>query len=577
MINRYFQEELANLRELGAEYAHDHPAVAPMLSGVTSDPDVERLLEGVAFLTGLLRAKLEDDFPEITHELIQLIWPHLMRPIPCSAIVAFTPKPVIKQTLVIPAGIQIASVPVEETVCLFQTAAAVEVHPLMVTDAAYRHPSGQPPAVSLSLESVGLPLAEWHPTNLRLHLAAAPPAGADMVLLLQRHLRHIVLKAADDSPAVVLPPECLRPVGFAPDDRLLPFPSQSFPGFRILQEYFALPEKFLFLDLVGWERWTQRGNGNRFEIAFVLDSAPPAPLRLRAQDFVLGAVPAVNVFSHDADPIRLEHRRTDYPVRPAAADPGKYQVYAVERVAGYVHGTAQERLYSPFEYFRPHTPATPAYHVKMKNSPVRPGLDVLLSVPYLAEAGAPVQETLSIILLCTNGSLPEALKAGDICVPTSSTPEYVDFHNLRPPTPAITPPVGGNVLWRLVSHLALNFLSIENPDHLKALLSLYAFDQRRDRSAHLANLRRIAGLAGLEVRGADKLVAGIMMRGRRIRLDARVDHFAGPGDLYLFGCILDYFVSAYAALNTFTEFSIREVVNGEEHRWPARIGDRHLL
>lgn len=577
MINRYYQEELAHLRELGAEFAKEHPAVAPMLNGVSADPDVERLLEGVAFLTGMLRAKLEDDFPEITHELIQLLWPHYLRPIPCAVILAFTPKPVVKQSVVVPAGIQVASVPVEETACLFQTTAAFEIHPLRILEAAYLQPSGQPPAIRLGLETVGIGLADWRPASLRLFLAAAPPVGADVYLLLQRHLRHIVLKADDDPAGTVLPADCLRPVGFAPEDRLLPYPGHSFPGYRILQEYFVLPEKFQFLDLVGWERWGRRGGGSRFEILFVLDAPPAAPPRLKARDFVLGAVPAVNVFRHDADPIRLEHRKTDYPVRPSANDPGKYQVYAVERVVGYRHGSAQERLYSPFEYFRPHTAASPVYHVKLVNSPVSAGIDVRLSVPYLAESGGPVQETLSIVLQCTNGSLPEALKAGDIRMPTSSTPEYLDFQNIRPPTQAVLPPVGANVHWRLISHLALNFLSIEEPEHLRALLALYAFDQRRDRAAHLANLKRIAGLSALEVQSADKRVSGILMRGRRIRADARGDHFAGPGDLYLFGCVLDYFLSAYAALNSFTEFAIRDVLNGDEHRWPARIGDRPLL
>ena len=69
MFNKYYQQELNALRELGSEFSRTHPALAPMLSGPASDPDVERLLEGVAFLTGLLRQKLDDEFPEIVHSL----------------------------------------------------------------------------------------------------------------------------------------------------------------------------------------------------------------------------------------------------------------------------------------------------------------------------------------------------------------------------------------------------------------------------------------------------------------------------------------------------------------------------
>ncbi|MDU3889721.1 MAG: type VI secretion system baseplate subunit TssF, partial [Serratia liquefaciens] len=42
--------------------------------------DVERLLEGFAFLTGRLRQKLDDELPELSHSLMHLLWPNYMRP-----------------------------------------------------------------------------------------------------------------------------------------------------------------------------------------------------------------------------------------------------------------------------------------------------------------------------------------------------------------------------------------------------------------------------------------------------------------------------------------------------------------
>lgn len=151
MFNRYYQDELAYLKELGAEFSKAHPALAPMLTGPTADPDVERLLEGVAFLTALLRQKLDDEFPELINELMQLIWPHYLRPIPSTTIVAFTPKPTLKQSQIIPSGIQIASIPVEGTSCLFKTAYDLEIHPLNLLDASFAQPSGRPPVIKLLL------------------------------------------------------------------------------------------------------------------------------------------------------------------------------------------------------------------------------------------------------------------------------------------------------------------------------------------------------------------------------------------------------------------------------------------
>ena len=121
MFNRYYQQELFNLKELAQEFSRAHPALAPMLSGKTSDPDVERLMEGVAFLAGMLRQKLDDEFPEIVHGLIQLIFPHYLRPIPSTTVVSFTPRANLKESLTIPSGIEIASIPVEGTSCTFRT------------------------------------------------------------------------------------------------------------------------------------------------------------------------------------------------------------------------------------------------------------------------------------------------------------------------------------------------------------------------------------------------------------------------------------------------------------------------
>jgi type VI secretion system protein ImpG len=577
MFNHYYQEELANLKDLGAEFSKAHPSVAPMLGGVSADPDVERLLEGVAFLTALLREKLDDEFPEIIHELVQLIWPHYLRPIPSASILAFSPKPVLKQPAIIPSGIQVASVPVEGTTCLFKTCYPVEVHPLILLEASFLEASGQPAAIKLLLELNGPSLSDWQPDTLRFYLAGEYSAAADLYLLLRHYLKRIVITPSDSGQTFVLNPKNLKPVGFDADQGVIPYPSNSFPGYRTLQEYFNLPEKFLFFDLTGWDRWQNRGDGNRFEISFEFDDLPIQNPRVKTSEFVLFATPVINIFPFDADPIRLDHRKTEYKIRPNSNNDMHYQVYAVETVTGFVQGTAQERIYAPFEVFRSDQDFNPIYHLKKRTSPVRSGFDVLLSVVYPSDSGPPTAETLSIQLLCTNGFLSDDIQAGDIRLPTSSTPEYVEFKNLSPPTSNILPPLGTNLLWRLISHLSLNYASLANAENLQALLDLYIFEDRRNRTAFLANKKRVAGIETIEEKGADRLVSGILMRGRDLHLNLRQDHFAGLGDLFLFGCILDSFMGSYASLNTYTRLVIKEVLKGDQFEWPARLGDRPLI
>lgn len=582
MFNRYFQEELTHLRDLGKEFSRTHPALAPMLAGATPDPDVERLLEGVAFLTALLRQKLDDEFPEFINELMQLIWPHYLRPIPSTTLIAFTPKPTLRQSTIISPGIQVASIPVEGTSCLFRTCYEVEVHPLVLVDASFTQPSGQPPLIKLLFELKGLKLSDWQPKSLRLFLGGDYPEASDLYLLLNRHLRRIHIKPLDKGKSCFLGPEDLKPVGFSDKEPLIPYPTHAFPGYRVIQEYFVSPQKFLFLDLTGWERWEERGGGSRFEVHFELHDLPFSPPRIKKDHFVLSVTPAVNLFPHDADPIQIDHRMTKYLIRPAGSNPEHHQVYSVQSVVGYIQGTAQERPYVPFEVFNPDPQSHPVYRITIRQSPLREMLDLFLSVAYPPGVGLPPSETLSIQILCTNGALPENLRLGDISLPTSSSPETAEFKNILPPTISLLPPLEGkkegeNLRWRLLAHLFLNTLSLARTENLKALLEQYIFPGGRSLTHTLANRKRIEGIEGLEAKISDRLVSGILMRGQEIELKLRQEKFASQGDMYLFGSVLDHFLGNYASLNHFTRLTLQEVTKGESYQWPARIGDHPLI
>ena len=577
MFKKYFQSEIDSLKDLGADFSKAHPAVASMLSGPSADPDVERLLEGVAFLTAQMRQKLDDEFPEIIHELIQLIWPHYLRPVPSSTIVAFSPKPMLKEPMKIPAGIQLGSIPVEGTPCFFNTCYDVDVHPLSLKKASFLDPAGKPPSIRLEFELHGLNLSDWKIENLRFHLAGNTTASADLYLLLRNHVRKIVLSSTDTGSGCEIPSDRLKPVGYSDKESLIPYPSNSFPGYRLLQEYFILPEKFLFFDLTGLEHWTDKGDGARFSITFELDDFQFTPPKVKTESFVLFATPVINIFPHEADPIRFDHTKTEYLVRPSGTNSSHYQVYNVEKVVGLKHGTAQQKVYAPFELFNPRTGENPVYHTIIKQSPVEETLNVYLSPAYPPEGELPERETISINLTCTNGTLPESLRVGDICVPTSSSPEFVDFKNIRPTTSYVLPPIGTNLLWRLQSHLALNYLSLASAQNLKALLELYTFPSERNRSALLAIKKRIAGIEEVKASPASRIVGGAMMRGQDITARLRQDHFSSPGDLYLFGCMLDEFLSSYGSINTYTRFVVQEISKGDTYRWPVRIGDHPLI
>lgn len=574
MFNRYFQQELTNLRELAAEFSKAHPALAPMLKGPTTDPDVERLLEGVAFLVGLLREKIDDEIPEIIQGLMQLVFPHYLRPLPSSTIIAFTPKPNLKQTYKVPSGITIASKSREGSQSIFKTCYDLEIHPLKITNASFDQPAGRPPAITLSMELFGLDLSNWELESLGFYLAQDYPSASNIYLLLMKHLQDITVIPAEGGNPVILDTDSLSPVGFAEDEAMIPYPPQSFPGYRILQEFFILPQKYLFFKLKGWEKWTNRGSGSRFDIVFELKDLPFPPPKIKTEDFVLFATPAINVFAHDADPILLDHKRNEYRVRAGVTD---YQVYSVDQVVGYQQGTVKSRDYEPFDLFHMQSSENPIYHVSFKKSPIGNTIDALLSFTYPQQSAAPVPETLSIKLTCSNGDMAENLQIGDISQSTSDSPELLEFKNIRPTTANVLPPLGKTLLWRFLSLYSLNYFSIAHEDNIKTLLKLYIFSESRDQATVYANERRVEGISGLEVNNVDRLVEGYLMRGQEIKIKIKSDHFASDGDLYLFGSVLDNFFSSYASLNSFTSFMVDEVLKGDIYKWPAKIGDRPLI
>ncbi len=577
MFNKYFQQELQNLRELGKEFSTINPAIAPFLSGQSADPDVERLLEGVAFLTGLLHQKIDDELPEIIHGLTDIVFPHYLKPVPAMSIVAFEPKPNLMETIEVKAGTSLATKPVDGTKCLFKTCYDVEVHPLRIVSVESVEQSGKPTIIRFSFELINLDLSQWQPRRLSFFLGGAFPQATDLFVLLTRYVKRISMSALDGGNMCVLPPQSLKPVGFDSQSNLLPFPPQSFSGYQLLQEYFALPQKTLYLELHGWDQWKDRGAGVRFNIDFELMPSPIPMPALKSEHVHLSSTPAVNLFPHEADPIPLDHRQAKVRVRPSGQHSGHYQVYSVDNVIGYTKGSLTQKDYIPLNQFSLQGKKDGCYQIIHSLSPLNNKPEVSLAFAYSPENLDLIEETLSINLTCTNGTLPEQLQLGDISQQTSDSSGLLSFKNITPVTSPIDPPLKGDMLWKLLSHLSLNFLSLADVDALKTLLNLYLFSEGRDRSKVSANIKRVDGIIDYAVKPTDLLVKGVMMRGQEIMMTVRQDHFASMGDLIIFGSVMDEFFGEYSSFNTFTHFKMKDSLSGEIFEWPPRVGDKPLI
>jgi len=572
-FNRFYATELARLRANSLEFAQNNPTIAPMLGAVTTDPDVERLLEGVAFLNGLTRQKLEDEFPEIVQELASILVPQFLRPLPAASLLDFTPKTQLSETALIQAGTEIGSVNVEGVSCKFRSTADVHAHPIALTQVASEPLSDGSQVLWLQFSTSEDAEGTVLPPTLRLFLAQEYAVATNLMMLLGTQLKSLRLLDAHGH-SVILRPQVEFP---AFDEPLLPYPDNAFPAFGWLQELLFFPQKFLFLEVPGLANGRGTLKGDKFRVEFVFHKSPVSFPQVNVRDFALNVTPIVNLFEHEAEPISLNHQTAENLVVPSGAHKRQYQIYSIESVTGYIQAESRNREYLPFSLLTHDSRSDQAsYRTSMRPSLVGDSIDTYLSVVY-DEQHVPANETLSIRLICTNRHLPAALKLGDISRPTSSSPDRFSFRNITPVTASIPPPSGEKLLWDVISHTTLNLLSLSSAEHLRSILQLYNSTCTHDPAVRSANSRQIDGLSDISVKRETRLVRGTMMQGQHIVLTCEEKNWASPGALYLWGCVLDRFLSCYAGANSYTRFEIRDKNTGTEFKWPIRMGLKLLL
>lgn len=600
----YYERELSYVRQLGAEFAEKYPKIASRLQlepDRCEDPHVERLIEAFAFLAARIHLKLEDDFPEISEALLSILYPHYLRPIPSTTVVEFHLDPEqgkLTTAFTIPKGAVLYSRPVEGAACKFCVSYRTELWPLAVTQAQWRTPDRFQPALrafdaaaALRLELRCLPDVSFNAlelNSLRFYLSGESNLIHSLYELLLNNCLRIVIRPVDPPVALtplVLPASNLRPVGFGEDEEALPYPRRSFSGYRLLQEYFAFPEKFFFLDLGGLEPLQQAGFGDRIEVLFLISPFERAErmqmleVGVTAKTFRLGCSPAVNLFPQTAEPILLDQTRVEYPVIPDLRRRRHLEVYSIDEVVSTSPNSDEVTHYEPFYAFR-HAYAQEGrafWHATRRPStaPNDEGTEVFLMLSDLSgKPVRPLAEALTVRCTCTNRDLPARLPfgndAGDFEL--EGAPIIKKVVALRKPGPSLRPPLGRGALWRLISHLSLNYLSLvdEGKEALQEILNLYNFSD----SPYLK--RQIQGIVSLNSRRRLAPVSseqGIAFaRGTRIEIELDEDQFVGGG-VFLFLSVLERFFALYTSMNSFTQLVAMTKQRKEVFKeWPPRSG-----
>jgi len=606
----YYERELSYLREMGALFAEKYPKIAARLmleeSKESEDPHVERLLEGFAFLAARVHLKLDDDFPEITEAFLSIIYPHFIRPIPSMSIVELRLDQEggkLTTGLKIDRDTVLYSRPVAGVPCKFRTCYDTTVWPVAVTAAEWKTPDQlRPPlraqdaayALRLVVNSPpDVPLPKLELDHLRFHLTGENNLVHALYELLCTKLTRIVVRDPNNPkvPAVILPASSVRPVGFAENEGMTPYPLRSHIGYRILQEYFALPSKFLFLDVTGLDAVWGQGFKNSAELVFLFSSAGTEERAERLESgvspktFRLGCVPIVNLFPQTAEPLLLDQQKYEYQIRPDIRRPTAVEVFSIDEVSSIDADTRQVVTYRPFYSYRQESTGArnECYWIanrRLSNRLNDDASDLYLSlVDRSGRTVFPEVDTLTVRTTCTNRNLPARLpfggEEGDFELEGSAPIKRIV--TLTKPTLPLRPPTSKMALWHLISHLSLNHLSLVEGgrDALQQILRLYDFTE-----SPFAQ-KMIEGITDLKSRPHFAPIISengvTFARGTRVEIELDEEQFVGGG-VYLFASVIEQFLALYATLNSFTQVTARSRQRREVIReWPPKAGQKILV
>jgi type VI secretion system protein ImpG len=605
----YYERELTFLRRLSHDFARQYPKVASrlLLSGETcEDPHIERLIESFAFLTGRIHKKLDDELPEITDSLLQVIYPQYLRPFPSVSIAHFdggNATAQLTKAARVPRGTMLFTRPVRGVACRFSTAYDVDILPLRIAKAGYENvfdASGLRIELARSTSSViRMDVAALTETvgldtlgvgKLRLFLNGEPSLVALIREAVFSKATGLWVSTPASSEKIELPLSALHPVGFAADETLLKSDARSHHAYQLMLEYFVYPDKFNFIDI---DLSALRGrlplHVRAFEIRIGLNGLSDSNAgnlldRISKENFILGCTPVVNLFSQAAEPIRITDTATAYPIIVDSRRPRAYEVYDIKRVLNVQQGDDSEQVheFKPFYSIRhgePHDGPARYWHVSYTDDET--ACDYTMEISLVDSARNPERpqtNTLSLELNCTNRDLPSqlpfGLADGDLFIEGGTVAKAIRF--LRKPTRSYRFPRGRGAQWRLISHLALNHLSLADQgiDALKEILTLY------DITRSTANNKQINGLVSIEHRAVMARIAGnpfsTFARGLEIRIVVDETHYAGIG-LFMFAQVLDRFFGLYVHTNSFTQLVIVSRQSGQELvKCPARNGEAIL-
>jgi len=591
---KYYERELTFTRELAAEFAKKHPKIAARLllePDKCEDPHMERLIEAFAFECARLHMKIDDDFPEIVEPLLNVVFPHFIRPIPSMSVVRFEPT----IATVPPSGYSIAknislfSKPVNDTCCQFTTVYPVTLWPVEVVSTELREPrrlvKDARQAIVIRLKTcngLGLDQIGWQ--TLRFYINGSGKHASHIHELLLNntcHMEYVASNSYGKTDSAAIPLDNIQPVGFEHDETMIPSLRKEFPGFLLFFEYFCFPEKFHFIDFNGLDKFRPK-DMDTIELWIYLDRDTKPDLLINKDTFSIHCTPVINLFDRNAEPIDAKQAKEEYRIIPYDKKTDAAEIYSIDKVTGTITGSSGidfDPLYSLKHHLHEDNGQDRAFWNIQRRYSGRKGdngTDVFLSFSGLdLKPAHPTVEQIIVHANCTNRDLPDRLlygdPAGDLVMEGSAPVRHVNF--VVKPTPTRRPALGGVLQWQVLSLLKPNYLPLMRGqvESFRAILRLYDFDNS------LVTRRIINGIHTVQSQHVTRRIGQAFFRGVEVTIGFEESKYMESG-LFMFTSVLERFLSQFVSSNSFTQLVTRTSPGGKVFKiWPPRRGGRPLL
>lgn len=588
-INDYYTQELYTLRTLGKKFSEQNPSLSSFLAEKGQDPDVERLLEGFAFLTGKLRESMDKEFPELTHGMTQLMWANYLQPLPSYTIVSFKPEQGRLEKEVVPKETTLLSYSYQYQVeCPFLTNYEVELHPISLDNINY-FINGYSSTIELDFSvTSGGRLDNLSLETLRFYLGGSEFVSQELHLFLSRYVSGIEVSIPNlDAKGLhfTLDQSAISSVGFEESENILPKQQNVFHAYVLMQEYFCYRDKFNFIDIKGFEGLKKikkdiLENQNHFRISIHFDRHLTISDDLKLENFQLFCTPAINIVKTESVPLRKTHKDEEYEISAAELDLEHTEVLSIKKVVGWADDEKEYTHFLPFGSFEHAKLNQEFYWTKVKLTEDNKRLRTFIRfAPNTIDHDDILHKSMvvTVDILATNKDIPSTLRLGDVNkFHSSSKVSNIEVRNITIPSRSYLPPIEGDFLWRLISNMSLNYLSLDNITTFRTLLQAYDFPGINDTFKHRKTESILRGLQNISYKTSEMIYKGLPIRGIETTIELDPDRYSSLGEAYIFSNVLNDFLTLYCNLNTFHRLEVK-VDRHEVFTWDARLGQQSLM